>query len=374
MEDEKSFHRHQGLKSRKFHIGEALWDGIVYPLRKQKLARSFFFIFIYTISIYYVSYVLALTVYMLIYFATLYSPLLSNALNNSVHLSDIDNYGKMISEVLRVCLNLSYLSGYLPTRFDGLLDNHTFLNLQNVINYLFFIPIYGYNISVIQQSLKNNDIPPELINLKRLLTLGSKVSILYIIIEIFPQYAFKLESSVIYPSGLSKIVPQVSNSFEWAGPAEVGKFFHYYIDLQVMLVISWIVIPSLLVLYSRRGWVSDLLPLSQYKEIFKSVNYIQLIILTYLVIHFPDYLLLILQTIHFNDYLLLILQTIHLNDFYWFLFVIYPILKGSIFLYTFIMMNRILGKQWSKIQLNHSDRKLMCDTTVQKKIDSYFKR
>jgi hypothetical protein len=318
MEDlhEKSVTR----STRKFQIGAALWDGLVYPFRKTKLIRSIVFIFVYSIVMYYIAVLLVFSL----------MDMNSNILITQQFMSD-EIYSSLIS----------------------------------IFYYILFALFIGYLVAVIQESLKDNDKPPGFKNLKKLLVLGIKASIINIVINIIPEYLFKVESVVLFPIDLlNQFIPGINNIQHWvvlSGSNDITIQPGFIIN-QILLFLSvWIISPSIYVIFSRRGRLSDLLPLKQYIEIYKDKNYVRLVILTFLIFRVPTILI---------DYYA---QTLSDNGQIFYYFACMPILSSSFYIYLSIVMNRILGKQWKTITQCHGDRKLLCDTTVQRKLDWYFK-
>lgn len=303
------------LLTRKFNVGATLWDGLIYPFRKAKLIKFIVFIFVYSIIAYHAAF-----------------------------------------------LTVTYLIA--PTTQD-LISDEIYTSLINAIYYIFFAFFIGYMVTIVQNSLKDINVLPRFKNLTKLFFLGIQMSLINIVINILPEYLFKIESSFLFPVELlNQFQPGVSSVEHWIllGGSNYSTSSPAMIINQILLFFSvWIICPSIYVSFARRGRLSDLLPLRQYVEIYTDKNYIQLVMLTFIIFRLPTILL---------DYFA---QNLTSNGQYVYYFVFMPILSSSIYIYLSIAMNRMIGKQWKTIKRFHGDRRLLCDTTIQLRLDKHFK-
>jgi hypothetical protein len=303
------------LLTKKFNVGATLWDGLIYPFRKTKLTRFIAFIFVYSIIAYHAAF-----------------------------------------------LTVMYL--IVPTT-QNIISEEIYTSLINAIYYLFFALFIGYMVTIIQNSLKDIDVLPKFNNLIKLFFLGIQMSLINIVINILPEYLFKIESSFLFPIELlNQFQPGMSSVEHWVvlGGSNYSTSSSAIIVNQILLFFSvWIICPSIYVSFARRGRLSDLLPLKQYAEIYKDKNYIRLVMLTFVIFRLPTILI---------DYFAQNLTSDSQNLYY---FVFMPLLSSSVYIYLSIAMNRMIGKQWKTIKRFHGDRRLLCDTTIQLRLDKYFK-
>lgn len=299
-------------------MGSALWDGLIYPFRKNKLIRSIILTFLYSILMYYTAILLV--------------------------------------------FSLMDVNSNIPVA-QKLISDEIYTILISVFYYVLFALFIGYLVTVIQQSLKDNNKLPKFENLKKLMILGIKASFLNIIINIIPESLFKLESVLLSPvSVLNQFFPAINNIEHWIILGESNNFMFQpsLVIYQLLLSFSvWFISPAIYVTFSRRGRLSDLLPLKQYVGIYEDWNYIRIVLITFLVFRIPSLLI---------DYYAQIVPNINSELYY---FVGLPILSSSFYIYLSIVMNRIIGKQWKMLKKCRGNRKLLCDTTVQQKLDRY---
>ena len=91
-----------------------------------------------------------------------------------------------------------------------------YFGLIEVFYIILFSLFLGYMVTVIQESLKNNDIPPKFKNLKKLFVLGIKASTFNILIINIPGYIFKIESIILLPFNLlAKFIPEINKATHW---------------------------------------------------------------------------------------------------------------------------------------------------------------
>lgn len=306
--------------TRKFPLGAAFWDGFTYPFRKTKLIRSIILVFIYSMFAY------------------------SVALELVFYLMDVNS-------------NIPITQEFMSEEIYSI--------LISAFYYILFAFFIGYLVTIVQESLKDNDKPPKFKNFKKLFFLGIKASIINIIINILPEFLFKIESVILFPIDLlNQLLPEINSIQHWivlSDSSNVTFKFGLIIN-QILLFFSvWIISPSLYVIFARRGRLSDLLSLKQYGEIYKDQNYIRLVVLTFIVFRVPTILI---------DYYAQMSTNVDQVLYY---FVWMPILSSSLYIYLSIMMNRIIGKQWKTIKKCRGDRRLICDTTKQRKLSWYFK-
>lgn len=288
--------------TQRLHIGDALWDGFLYPFRKPKLIRSSILLFLYVISAYFISF------------------LIITLMN-----SELSETYKLSQEI--------------------------FVKSVLALYFFFLIPFIGYLVTIIQQSLKDDDKPPRIKNLKRILVFGIKAFIPNIFYIFFPKLILEFNGDAMFLFNvLNKLSLETINIQQPVTLIESASIY----KLLILYCVDFSA-PAIFVTFSRRGYLSDLLPINQYVNIFKDQNYILISILYTIISFIEDFLLnSILKPIN-NIFLSTVI-----------------ILCSNI--YIFIVLNRIIGKQWRTIKNCYGNRKLLCDTTIQRKLDGYFKK